>query len=536
MFNPIYAVAYTRYSSDNQRDESITGQLRAIEEYCKQKGYTLLANYSDEAKSATTDQRPNFQRMISDAKTRKFDVVVVHKLDRFSRDRYDSAFYKRELKVCNVRLESVLEQFDNSPETIILESVLEAMAEYYSKNLAREVMKGMKETAYQGKHAGGRPPYGYKINPTTRTLEIDEERAGAVRIYFEGIAKGISLNKIADKINELGYRTYSGKPFTKNSFCDWARNRKYAGDYTWNVAISKSEGTGKRNNHLKKPIDKQIIISNAIPAIVTPELWDKVSSLMHKRKRQGGSLTAKQVYLFSGLIKCDKCGHVYEGSSYLSKGKRFTYYKCSNKCGNGSIKKDVIEDLIVDEILNQCFAPNQIDEMVQQVKILYQQQRSRKLTEDAPLRTKLASLESKINNWIEALGSGIKGLEEKIKHAQNRIEEIQAKLTEIEIMDRTLTIDEAMIRKQIERNKRRFKESDAYVRKQAMQDYIQSISFLSTKKNKFIVNLKVRCFNGGGEGSRTPVRRQRHIGFYGCSDRFDVTLETPRHRIPFGSA
>lgn len=154
----IRAVAYPRYSSDNQREESITAQMRAIEEYCRQKGYVLVNSYPDEEKSATTDKRPNFQRMIKDSAKHLFDVVIVHKLDRFARNRYDSAHYKRILKRNGVRVESVLEHLDNSPESIVLESVLEGMAEYYSLNLAREVRKGMRENAEEGKHTGGYHP------------------------------------------------------------------------------------------------------------------------------------------------------------------------------------------------------------------------------------------------------------------------------------------------------------------------------------------------------------------------------------------
>lgn len=151
------AAAYTRFSSDNQRDESIDAQVRAIEIYCKQKGFELIKVYADRAKSATSDKRPEFLQMIEDSDKGIFDVLIVHKLDRFSRDKYDSAKYKRKLKKNGVQLLSVTENLDGSPESVILESLLEGMAEYYSKNLAREVMKGLKETAYHCKHTGGLP-------------------------------------------------------------------------------------------------------------------------------------------------------------------------------------------------------------------------------------------------------------------------------------------------------------------------------------------------------------------------------------------
>ncbi|MCL6559890.1 MAG: recombinase family protein, partial [Firmicutes bacterium] len=172
------AVIYARFSSDNQREESITAQVRACTEYAQRKGYAVVKVYTDEARSAITDDRPGFLQMIEDIKSGrvKADLLLVHKLDRFARNRYDSAFYKRELRRAGVRVESVLEHLDDSPESILMESVIEGMAEYYSRNLAREVMKGMKETALQGKHNGGKPPLGYDVDSEGRYI-INEAEA-----------------------------------------------------------------------------------------------------------------------------------------------------------------------------------------------------------------------------------------------------------------------------------------------------------------------------------------------------------------------
>jgi len=179
----IRAVIYPRYSSDNQREESIEAQVRACTEYCKAKGYVIVGMYPDEATSARSDNRPGFQRMIADAKRGLFDVVVVHKLDRFSRDRYDHAFYKRELRQCGVRLESVLERLDDSPESVILEAMLEGISEYASKNLAREVMKGLRENALACKHTGGVPPLGYDVGEDRRYV-LNEREAEAVHYIY----------------------------------------------------------------------------------------------------------------------------------------------------------------------------------------------------------------------------------------------------------------------------------------------------------------------------------------------------------------
>lgn len=154
----MYLVAYARYSSDNQREESITAQLRAIHNWADANGHIIVKEYIDEALSARTDKRPNFLKMIEDSKTEDWNGVVVHKLDRFSRNRYNSAVYKKTLKDNNKKLFSVLEKLDDSPESIIMEAMLEGLSEYYSANLAREVKKGLNENALDCKHNGGTPP------------------------------------------------------------------------------------------------------------------------------------------------------------------------------------------------------------------------------------------------------------------------------------------------------------------------------------------------------------------------------------------
>ena len=152
------AVIYARFSSYNQREESIEAQERACREYASRKGLQVIGVYADRAKSGTSAEREEFQQMIKDSGEKKFRYLIVHKLDRFSRDKYDSVIYKRKLRANGVKIISAVENLDDSPESIMLESVIEGMAQYYSKNLAREVMKGLRESAYDCKHLGGIPP------------------------------------------------------------------------------------------------------------------------------------------------------------------------------------------------------------------------------------------------------------------------------------------------------------------------------------------------------------------------------------------
>ncbi|SFG62774.1 Site-specific DNA recombinase [Desulfotomaculum arcticum] len=243
------AVIYARFSSDNQREESLTAQIRACTDYADKRGYTIIQTYTDEARSALTDNRPGFLRMIDEIKNFKVkaDLVLVHKLDRFARNRYDSAFYRRELRQAGVRLESVTERLDDSPEAVLLESLIEGIAEYYSKNLAREVMKGMRETALQAKHCGGTPPLGYNVGPDKKYI-INETEARAVRIIFNMYAAGHGYGNIITTLNETNYKTKAGKPFGKNSLHEILKNKKYAGIYVFNRSTSKN-ATGRRNNH-----------------------------------------------------------------------------------------------------------------------------------------------------------------------------------------------------------------------------------------------------------------------------------------------
>ncbi len=159
----INAVCYARFSSDNQRNESIDAQIRAIKKYALEKNINIIDFYIDRCKTGTNDDRPEFIRMIKDSEKGIFDYVLVHKLDRFSRNRYDSAIYRKKLKDNNISLISVMENLDGSPESILLESLIEGVNEYYSENLSREIKKGLNENALKCLHNGGTPPFGFDV-------------------------------------------------------------------------------------------------------------------------------------------------------------------------------------------------------------------------------------------------------------------------------------------------------------------------------------------------------------------------------------
>ncbi len=241
------AAAYARFSSSNQRDESIDAQLRAIREYAEKNDIDIVREYIDRAKTGTNSDREAFRDMLHDSADGEFELVVVHKLDRFARNRFDSAVSRKALNENGVKLVSVTEHFDDSPESIIIEGLLEAMNEYYSANLSREVMKGMRENALDCRYTGGYVPLGYRIDASGH-YQINEDEAPVIRRIFSAVIQGMSYNEIQRELSEKGIRTRAGQQFGKNSLYSILTNEKYIGVYIYNREVSKNSA-GKRNSH-----------------------------------------------------------------------------------------------------------------------------------------------------------------------------------------------------------------------------------------------------------------------------------------------
>ena len=252
------AVIYARYSSDNQREESIEGQLRDCRDYAVRNNLTIVGNYIDRALSERTADRPDFQRMIHDSEKRLFDVVLVWKLDRFSRDRYDSAYYKHILKKNGVRVVSAKEAIADGPEGIILESMLEGMAEYYSAELAVKVRRGQRENAMKCRNNGGTLPFGYSVNKENGLLLVNPETAPIVREIFSRYDKGELIKTIVNDLNARGLRNNYGRPFQASAMTILLKNRKYIGDYRYG----------------------DMIIPGGVPAIVDKDIFERVQIRM----------------------------------------------------------------------------------------------------------------------------------------------------------------------------------------------------------------------------------------------------------------
>ncbi len=359
-------VAYCRYSSENQRDGySIEAQKKAISDYCNRMNYTILRFYIDEAKTGMNDNREEFQAMIADSSSKEFSAVIVHKLDRFSRDRYNSVFYRKKLKDNGVKLLSVLENIDDdNPEDLILLSVLEGMADYYSKNLSREVKKGMNEAARNGLSTGGIPPFGYRINKETKKLEIIPERAEIVKTMFEMYAKGYNLIDIEKELNSLGFKTIHGNLWDKKQIRKILQKEAYTGIKVYNKYAYK-----KSSSSVKSPL---IRVEDAFPRIISNEVWKAVQNRFLKDKRTILPRKNKEDYLLTGLLNCKNCGGNLTGCSSFKNinGKRIYhhYYVCSGKqhtkiekCSTPRFQKDVLENFIIKTITEFIFTDESIE-------------------------------------------------------------------------------------------------------------------------------------------------------------------------------
>ena len=399
---------YARFSSENQRSESIDAQIRAMKAYCKQNNFVIVETYIDEAKSATTDRRPAFQQMIQDSSTHTFNILLVHKLDRFARNRYDSAVYKRELKKNGVTVYSVLENLDNSPESIMMEAVLEGMSEYYSQNLAREVMKGMRETAIQCRHTGGIPPLGYDVDPSSKKLIINEDEADTVKLIYEMYSQGYGYSAILDRLHDLNRKTKLGRDFRKNSLYSILSNPKYQGMYVFNRASAKST-VGTRNTHLYKDDDDIIFVEGGCPQIVDAKVYAKVQAILTEHKHTGGRANAKESYLLSRKVFCRECGKAMVGNARYSGRSKLLYvtYRCPSRkyaCTNKEINRDYLESYVVELVEREILNSNSLSRLQRAIKKYAETAQN---PTESHLQRERKEIDTAIKNVADAIEAGL---------------------------------------------------------------------------------------------------------------------------------
>ena len=480
------AVIYARYSSDNQTEQSIEGQVRVCTEYAKSHNILILDTYVDRAMTGTNDQRPDFQRMLRDSAKREWDYVLVYKLDRFSRDKYATAIHKKTLSNNGVKVLSAMENIPDTPEGIILESLLEGMNQYYSAELAQKVKRGMNESRKKGLFTGGYLLYGYKVE--NKKIVVDEEQADIIRYIFEAFANGVYVKDIIAKLTERGILN-RGKPFARNTVYRLLDNEKYIGIY----------------RHGEEAIE------NIYPPIVSRELFARVREKTKANKY--GKRSVDVVYLLRHKLKCGYCGQPISAETGTARnGKVKRYYKClGRKHNNGCLKattpKDQLESIILTSIINELSKPENLEHIISGV-LEEQERQSYHNAALKLLRREKKQIDSAYENLMNAIESGIitNGLTKRLRELEAKQEELERKiLVEQNKIDIRLTAADI----------REYYKSALTMESQALINFLIKEVVLYDDKVEIYFN----------KPTRTSPDENRGFSFYAKSvDRFSIEI------------
>lgn len=400
------AVIYARFSSHKQGEQSIEGQLAAAYSYAAARGYTIIHEYIDRAMTGRNDNRDEFQQMLADCSKKQFSVIIVWKVDRFGRNREEITFNKYHCKKHGVRVEYVAENMGEGPESVILESVLEGMAEYYSLQLSQNIRRGNRENAKKCRFTGGRVPLGYKLDKNHQFV-IDPDTAPLVRRIYAMYAEGQTITEIITQLNAEGLRTGQGNPYTKNSLRTVLKNEKYIGIYDF------------KNGEVR--------IENGVPAIVDRDVFDKVQKLLSTNQRAPFARWGKVDYLLTNKLFCGSCGAQMVGESGTGKGgTKYSYYLCinhkrGNTCGRKAIRQDWLEPFVLAKIQELILDDELIQFITDTVWGYYQRQDQQRDKLDV-LNAQLTETVNAINNLMRAIEAGMPLTE----MTKNRLTELDA--------------------------------------------------------------------------------------------------------------
>ena len=406
------AVIYARYSSSAQTEQSIEGQLSVCQKYAKDNGLYIVETYIDRATTGRNDQRAAFQQMLTDSEKSKWEIVLVYALDRFGRNSAEVAVNKQRLKKNKKLLISATQRtsvnIDGSTnlDGILLENVYNGLAEYYSAELSEKVLRGRKENRKKGLFCGGHIPYGYKS--IDRKLHIVPEEAEAVRFIFDQYGHGVTVAKIIEQLTENGY-THDGAHFKPSCIYSILRNRKYTGFYEFDDEI----------------------YDDIYPQIITEEAYAKVKAIINANKR--GSRSTKTVYLLRNKLVCGYCGKPISAESGTSHtGTKKHYYKCvgrkkyRNGCTKTVVKKELLEEFVIDFIIGELKREENIKSAVDTIMRL-QEEQQRDSTQLNNLKKEKKQTTTALNNLMKAIEAGIISVTTK-----SRLHELEEHLSELE--------------------------------------------------------------------------------------------------------
>ena len=349
-------------------DLSVSAQLRALKDYAKSNGYSVAREYVDEAESGRVADRPQFREMIDEGSQPKtpFEVILVWKFSRFTRKREHAVAFKSMLRRKGIRVVSITEHADDSPTGKLMEAIIESVDEFYSENLAQDVVRGMREAASRGFFLASKASFGYrrvKVSDGVKerpTLEVDPVTAPVVKEIFERSLSGNGLKEICKVLNDRGI-TNRGKRWNKGGLHYLLRNEAYTGTAVW--------GRTSKGEKAEDPVR----VEGAWPALVSKELFDEVQQAMRDRapKVQRPARVGSK-FLLSGLLKCGVCGRPYRAQG--AKSGQFAYYICGTLFREGAgtcraryLNAPRLEAFVVEKIRQRILTEETIVELVTMV-------------------------------------------------------------------------------------------------------------------------------------------------------------------------
>ena len=420
-------VFYGRYSDAGQSEQSIEGQRKVCYEFAERNDYNIIAEYIDRATTGTeAENRHEFQRMIADSSKRQFQGVLVYQLDRFARNREDSVIYKSVLKKNGVRVLSARENITSDASGILLESVLEGLAEYFSAENSQKVIRGMALTAEKCEFTGSGVPLGYKI--VDKKFALNEDEAPIVKRIFEMYLANKTMVEIIRYLNDNGVKTSKGNPFNKDSIRRILVNRKYLGIY-----IFKGKET-----------------PSGIPRIIDDSTFEQVQILLQKNKKAPArTKTVEENYLLTTKLFCGHCKAAMTGmSGKSSTGKVHQYYSCVTQrkrgdCNKKNVQKAYIENSVVDGVLS-ILTDDYIKDIAKKVSDLSAKENNTDTVKR--LKKQLKENETAIANLIKAIetGKAVDVLSEQIEKRQAERSELEIQLAKEKMSRPVLTQDEVL--------------------------------------------------------------------------------------------
>ena len=419
------AVVYARYSSHNQTEQSIEGQLAAAKAYADAKGYTIIHEYIDRAMTGRTDNRDAFQQMLNDCAKRKFQVIIVWKVDRFGRNREEITFNKYRAKKNGVRVEYVAESLPDTAEAVILESVLEGMAEYYSLQLSQNIKRGYLENAKKCKYAGGRVPFGYKLDEEKHFIP-DPSTAPVVCSIFRAYADGATVTEIINDLNAKGIKTSQKEPFTKNSLGTLLKNEKYIGIYDF------KNGT--------------VRIEDGVPALIDKDTFYRVQEMLKINRRAPAQTWNRADYLLTDKLFCGHCGGAMVGFSGYSKHHvKYHYYQCVNhtrakSCDRKAVKQEVIEEIVLEKT-KQIISDDAVLEFIAEKTWQYYLTLDNTQKEINAMKAKRDETDRAITNLMHAIEAGLPMNDITRKRINELNEQYEAQTAALKSMELKASLD-----------------------------------------------------------------------------------------------